>query len=98
MIATSSGIAHFLEGRFDKAAACFQKALVHNPRFTIALRDLAASYAKLGEKEKAAAVIQEVLTIEPGLTLSKLRERTRFLDEPMWKEFAEGLRLAGLPE
>jgi TolB-like protein len=97
MIATSFGIAHFVERRFDQAAACFEKALVHNPRFTIALRDLAASYAMLGEKEKAAAAVQKVLEIEPQLTLTKLRERTRFYAEN-WQGFAEGLRLAGLPE
>jgi adenylate cyclase len=100
MIATSLGIAHFIEGRFDQAAAYFQKAVVDNPRFTIALRDLAANLAMLGEQEKAEAeaVIQELLKIEPQLTLSKLRARTRFSDDPLWKDFPEGLRRAGLPE
>jgi TolB-like protein len=98
MIATSSGIAHFIEGSYGEAAVCFQKALVHNPRFTIALRDLAASYAMLGDTAKAAAVIQELLKIEPGLTLSKVRARTRLYDEGPSKAFAEGLRIAGLPE
>jgi Flp pilus assembly protein TadD len=98
MIATSLGIAYFIERRFDQAAACFQKALVGNPRFTIALRDLAASLAMLGEQEKAEAAIRELLKIEPQLTLSKLRARTRFLDDPLWKDFPEGLRRAGLPE
>jgi hypothetical protein len=67
------------------------------PRISIALRDLAASYAMTGEKEKAAAVIQEVLKIEPQLTITKLRERTPFYAEN-WQGFTEGLRLAGLPE
>ena len=98
MIATSLGVAHFIDGRFDQAAHCFQRALVHNPRFTIALRDLAACFAMLGEKEKAAAAIQELLKIEPLLTLSKVRARTRFYDEGPSKAFVEGLRLAGLPE
>ena len=97
MIATSLGIAYFAQRRFEQAAACFEKALVTRPRFTIALRDLAASYAMTGEKEKAAAVIQEVLKIEPQLTITKLRERTPFYAEN-WQGFTEGLRLAGLPE
>ena len=71
---------------------------MYNPRFTIALRDLAASYAMLGEKDKAAAAIREVLKIEPDLTLSKVRARTRFYDEGPSKAFIEGLRRAGLPE
>jgi tetratricopeptide (TPR) repeat protein len=97
MIATSLGIAYFAQRRFEQAAACFEKALVNRPRFAIALRDLAASYAMTGEKEKAAAVIQEVLKIEPQLTITKLRERTPFYAEN-WQGFTEGLRLAGLPE
>ena len=79
MIATSLGIAYFAQQRFEQAATCFERALVHSPRFTIALRDLAASYAMLGEKEKAAAIIQEALKVEPQLTITKLRERMRFL-------------------
>ena len=97
MIATSLGIAYFAQQRFEQAATCLERALVHSHRFTIALRDLAASYAMLGEKEKAAAIIQEVLKVEPQLTITKLRERTRFYAEN-WQGFTEGLRLAGLPE
>src|SRR5262245_40715145 len=97
MIATSLGIAQFAERRFAEAAACFEKAVLHNPRFTIALRDLAATYAVLGETEKARAAIDRVLKIEPELTLTKLRARTRFYAEN-WLGFTDGLRLAGLPE
>jgi TolB-like protein/Flp pilus assembly protein TadD len=97
LIANSLGIAHFIERRFDEAAACFERAVLRNPRFAIALRNLAASYGMLGEKEKAAATIQEVLKIEPQLTLTKLRERARIFAEN-WHGFTEGLRLAGMPE
>jgi TolB-like protein len=97
MIATSLGIAHFAERRFAEAAACFEKAVLHNPRFTIALRDLAATYAVLGETEKAKAAVEQVLKIEPELTLTKLRARTHFYAEN-WLGFTDGLRLAGLPE
>jgi TolB-like protein/Flp pilus assembly protein TadD len=97
LIDTSLGIAHFVERSFDQAAARFERALLRNPRFTIALRDLAATYAMLGKKEKAAAVVQEVLKIEPELTLSKLRARTRIYADD-WHGFAQGLRLAGFPE
>jgi hypothetical protein len=43
-------------------------------------------------------VLQEVLKIEPQLTLSKLRARLMHYDESVWNKFADGLRLAGLPE
>jgi TolB-like protein len=98
-IATGLASAHFSEGHFDEAAAWAETALVQNPRFTIALRILAASLARLGQKEKAAAVVREILEIEPQFTLVELRARVRSMGETPWgKAFLDALRLAGLPE
>jgi TolB-like protein/Tfp pilus assembly protein PilF len=91
-------LAHFAEGRFDEAASWGQKALAQNRRYAPALRILAASLAKLGQGDKAAEVMREILTLEPQLTLSKFRARTMFYDESVWNKLADGLRLAGLPE
>jgi hypothetical protein len=53
----------------------------------------------LGQREKAAAVVQRVLKIEPQLTLSVWRARLHWLDETPWgNRYVEALRLAGLPE
>jgi hypothetical protein len=52
----------------------------------------------LGRAEEAEAVVQEILKIEPDLTLAKLRARTMFLEDSYWSCFSEGLRDAGLPE
>jgi TolB-like protein len=98
MISTSLGVAYFIERRFAEAVTCFEKAVLHNPRFTIALRDLASSYAMLGETDRASATLRQVLRIEPTLTISKLRARNRFYDEYSAPAFLEGLRLAGLPD
>jgi TolB-like protein/predicted Zn-dependent protease len=90
--------AHFVEGRFDEAASWAQKALTQNPRYAQALRVLAASLAKLGQRDKAAEVVREMLKLEPQLTISKLRARSMFHEKSVWSELADGLRLAGLPE
>jgi len=90
--------AHFTAGEFDQAVAWAKKALVLNPRFALALRILAASLAKRGDRAEAAAVIEDMLKIEPELTLSKLRERLLFMSEWFWSRYSEGLRLAGLPK
>jgi TolB-like protein len=97
-ISTGLAAAHFFEGRFDEAALWAQKALVRNPRFAIALRFLAASLARQGEADKAAAVMREILDIEPDLTLTKLRARLMFMSDWCWTSFSDGLRGAGLPE
>jgi len=99
LIATGLSSAHFFEGHFDEAASWAETALTQNPRFTVALRNLAASAARLGQKEKAAAARRDLLSIEPQFTLSELRARVRFLDETPWgNAFLDALRLAGLPE
>ena len=99
LIATGLGSAHFYEGHFDEAVAWIEAALVQNPRFAVARRTLAASLARLGQREKAATVVQELLIIEPQFTLAELRARVRFLDRTPWgNAFLDALRLAGLPE
>jgi tetratricopeptide (TPR) repeat protein len=98
LLTSTMALAHFSEGRFDEAVSCAQKALAQNPRSAAALRALAASLAKLGQRDKAAEAVQELLKIEPHLTLSEFRARAMFLDESAWNKLADGLRLAGLSE
>jgi len=97
---TAGGMAyaHYQQGEFEEAVAWAQKALADNPRSSGALWFLVAALGKLGEKEKAAAAMAEVLKIEPGLTLSLLRARSMYTREDVWLKNAEGLRLAGMPE
>jgi TolB-like protein/Tfp pilus assembly protein PilF len=99
LFATGMGMALFFLERFDEAAYWAEKALVDNPRCTIALRTLAGSLAKMGQREQAAVVVRKVLQIEPQLTLSIWRARLKWLDETPWgNRYVEALRLAGLPE
>jgi TolB-like protein/tetratricopeptide (TPR) repeat protein len=97
-MASGMALAHIVEGNFEEAAACARMAVDQNPRSTIALRFLAGSLAQLGQKEKAATALRQVLEIEPQLTLSRLQSRLLGIDEGVWSKVAEGLRLAGLPD
>jgi tetratricopeptide (TPR) repeat protein len=96
--ASSMALAHVVAGEFEAAAACARIAVDQNPRSTIALRFLAGSLARLGQKDKAASALGDMLKIEPGLTLAILRSRLVGIDERVWSKIAEGLRLAGLPD
>jgi TolB-like protein/tetratricopeptide (TPR) repeat protein len=98
VMAAAAALSHFLLGQFKEAEASARKALARNPRYARTLRILAASLAKLGEREKAAEAIQEVLAIEPQLTISEMRTRSNYMDEGVWKKLSEAWRLAGLPE
>ena len=42
--------------------------------------------------------MREVLSIEPQLTVTKLRPRLMFIEEKIWNDYSAALRLAGLPE
>ena len=96
--ASGMALAHVVAGEFEDAAVCARMAVDQNPRSTIALRFLAGSLARLGQKEKAATALGDMLKIEPGLTLSTLHSRLVGINERVWSTVAEGLRLAGLPD
>jgi TolB-like protein/Tfp pilus assembly protein PilF len=91
-------LAYLTDGRFDEAASFAKKSLVHNPRYGSPLRVLAASLAIMGHRGQAAEVIQQLLKLEPQLSLSALRARLMYMDERVWSRLSGGLRLAGLPE
>jgi TolB-like protein len=97
-MASGMALAHVVAGDFEAAAACARMAVDQNPRSTIALRFLAGSLARLGQKDKAADALRDMLKIEPGLTLETLRSRLVGIDDRVWRMVAEGLRLAGLPD
>jgi TolB-like protein len=91
-------LAYFMEGRFAESAAAAKKSLNRNPRSTLALRLLAASLARQGELDRAAEAMREMRSIEPQLTLTRLRARLMHFEEDFWQEYSEALKLAGLPQ
>ena len=99
LMATSMATGCMQDRRFEEAIGWAEKALVQNPRFASLFRILAAAHALLGNREKAASFAQELMKVDPQSTISGLRDRVPFaLNEPLWKMYSEGLRLAGLPE
>lgn len=97
---TASGmaIASLGEGKFEEGAAWAGKALVQNPRYTVAMRLLAANLANLGHVEPAREAVADFLRIEPDLTMSKLRARLTFMNADLWGKLSRGLRLGGLAD
>jgi TolB-like protein len=97
---TGGGTAYtyFQAGRFAESVAAARRALMQNPRFTVALRNLAASLVGLERMDEAAGAIRDLLAIEPQLTLTRLRGRMMNVDEGLWQDYAAALRRAGLPD
>ena len=97
-VTATFAMAHFADGRYEEAVSFTSRALQHNPRYAASLRVQAASLALLGQRDKAADVLQRFRTIDPRATLSTLRDRLAFMHDRVWSRLAEGLKQAGLPE
>jgi TolB-like protein/Flp pilus assembly protein TadD len=89
---------YFVDRQFDQAISAAKKVLNQNPHSAYAHRFLAASLAKQGRMSEAAEAIRDVLSIEPQLTLAKLRARLMAMEEKVWLDYSTALRLAGFPE
>jgi TolB-like protein/Flp pilus assembly protein TadD len=97
-VAGALAIADIIDGNYSGAIAWADKALLQNRRFAVALRALAVALVKTGQHERAAQVVEELLTIEPELTVSAFFTRIPVPVEAMAKTYAEALKAAGLPE
>ena len=97
---TGGGTAYtyFQAARYEEAVAAARSALIHNPRFTVALRNLAASLVRLNRLDEARKAMGDLRAIEPQLTLKSLRERMLNVEDHLWQDYSDALRLAGLPE
>jgi TolB-like protein/tetratricopeptide (TPR) repeat protein len=97
---TGGGTAYtyFQAGRYEDSVAAARSALIHNPRFTVALRNLAASLIRLDRRDEAVEAMRDLRSIEPQLTLRSLRARMLNVEEHLWRDYSDALRAAGLPE
>jgi len=86
------GSSLFLLGRYSEAVGSYQKA---GDQFFIHAF-LAASYAHLGEMEKARAEVESALTRKYDLTV-RLMSGLPFADQVALELFMSGFRKAGLP-
>jgi len=75
-----------------------ERALAQNRRFAVALRVVAVALVKLGEQDRARQAAQELLEIEPELTISGFFARIPVPLESMAKIYADALKAAGLPD
>ncbi|MFM9887145.1 MAG: hypothetical protein ACKVQT_29295 [Burkholderiales bacterium] len=98
MVHTGISLAHFLAGRYDDASSNAERSLVDNPNFHPALRMAAASHALAGRLAQAKKAAAHMRQLDPALRVSHLNEILPLRRPDDSSRFAEGLRLAGLPE
>lgn len=91
--------AYFFLGQYAEAVAVAEQMLRHSPDHHPGLRIGAASAALAGRSDVAHRMAAHLRTVDPAFVVSRLRDycgpyqKTEFLEK-----YADGLRLAGLPE
>jgi tetratricopeptide (TPR) repeat protein len=98
LMSGAMAIAAIIDENYAGAIIWAEKALVQNRRFAVALRVLAVALVKVGQRDRAAQTVQELLTIEPELTISGFLARIPVPLESMARTYTEALRAAGLPD
>ena len=69
-----------------------------NPAFAAACKPYAAALGHLGEVQEAAVVRRRLLALDPEFTVARFLATTPFERAQDRDHFAQGLRLAGIPE
>ena len=60
-----AGLKHFGANEHEKAVVEYEKALELSPEWTEAMHALATAYSKLGDQDKAIAVVERIIELEP---------------------------------
>jgi TolB-like protein len=93
-----TALAHMLAGRFDEATLWVERAFREEPKYHPAAIVLAASNALAGRTEEARQAMEHLRRIDPTLRISNLKDRHPLRRPDDLARFADGLRIAGLPE
>lgn len=91
-------VAHLFSGRFDLASTWAEKALRELPSFLMAIAIAAASYSLADRMADARRAMDQLRQLDPALCIANLPEWLPIQRPEDLATFAEGLRMAGLPE
>jgi TolB-like protein len=98
LMQVATSLAHFLAGCYDEASSWAERALLEKPSFHPALRVAAASHALAGRLGDAAKAMAHLRQLDPVLRISNLKDVIALRRPEDLARYAEGLRMAGLPE
>jgi adenylate cyclase len=90
------GCAHFIAGRYDRAARWAQDGVAANPDSFWGARVVAASAVHAGARDQARGIVRELLRKDPSLTVRVVRRAWPFPTKVM-DRIGDGLATAGLP-
>jgi TolB-like protein/DNA-binding SARP family transcriptional activator len=91
-----AGVAYFADGQYDRAIEWALRSLRENKTYTSSHRLLVAAYQLAGQKEQARYAVEELLKLEPELTVDQFRKRNPSIS-PIVDLYCEALARAGVP-
>ena len=97
----ASGIAfgYLYMKRFEEAVEWADRSFDQEPRYTPVLRVKVVACAQLGRIEEAQHCLRQVLELQPGLTIARLKNHPGMSVTPqILSLFTDGFRKAGMPE
>jgi len=87
-----------LKRDYESAVVAGRTVTEMNPSFSAAWKPYVAALGHVGRPQEAAAARQRLLAIEPDFTIERFMASAPFEREADRELYAEGLRLAGIPE
>jgi len=90
--------AHMFRGDDEQAARVGRRVVRANPDFANGYKPLIASLGRLGRIEEAIRYRSLLASREPGFTIERFLMSYPFQRDADRQRYAEGLRLAGVPE
>jgi signal transduction histidine kinase/TolB-like protein/Flp pilus assembly protein TadD len=87
-----------LTGQYEAAARAGRRARSLHPGLSSAYKSLLAALGHLGASREATEVRKALLQLEPGFSVASAIARSALLRPEDRERYAEGLRLAGIPE
>ena len=88
----------FMRRDYQGAVAAARAVTELNPAFSAASKPYLAALGHLGDDREAAMVRRRLMLVEPSFTVKRFLKTTPLEQEADRDHFAEGLRLAGVPE
>jgi adenylate cyclase len=93
-----AGTAHAVAGQYEQAIALCRRSLRENRMFSSAQRVLTISLALAGRLEEANTAREQLMKLEPNLTISEWRRRHPGSASEHVGRFCEALEMAGMPK
>ena len=89
---------HLMKRDYETAVAVGRAVSEMNPSFSATYKPYLAALGHLGRTQEAAVVRRRLLTIEPDFTVERFIAASPLEREADRDHYAQGLRLAGVPE